>query len=255
MSAPTTGVGWTVARVLAWIEQLEAGLDKMSLFDLLEIPPTASLTHVRQGFHAIAITRHPDVWRNRLSPSQLDHLVRVYGRVAAAYATLREPDERTRYLRNTRDSQPGIARPGDRAPRDSNPMMNRPATAPERAARESVPAMGRPISATERTARDSVPSIAVPPVDRARPDSRPPATVPRATTATGAPPRASTATGAPAASALGARAQGYFRRAEAAARIGDIAAAVLNLRLAIAAEPTSAFLRNALAAAQAELAK
>ncbi len=211
MTAAATSAGWTVARVLAWIEQHEANQGQMSLFDLLEIPPTASMTHVRQAFHAVAITRHPDVWRNRLSPSQLDHLVRTYSRVAAAYATLRDPDERTRYLRTTRDSQPGLGRP----PRDSSPAI----------ARDSAPAIAVPTG----TSRDSVPTIAS--AARPRPDSRPPA------------------------AALGARAQSYFRRAEAAARLGDIATAVLNLRLAIAAEPTSAFLRNALAAAQAELGK
>ena len=248
MTTPVTATPWTVSRLLAWIDQLDAGHGQMSLFDLLEIPPTASMTHVRHGFHAIAITRHPDVWRNRLSPSQLDHLVRVYGRVAAAYATLRDPDDRNRYLRTSRDTQPKIPGPpgsNGRPLRDSSPPLNRPGMANERSALDSQPAISR-TSTGERVLRGT-PTLS-PPI-RTGSDSRPPANVPAPAPAP--PPPAPTT----AAAALGPRAHGYFRRAEAAARIGDIAAAVLNLRLAIAAEPSSTFLRNALAAAQAELRK
>jgi curved DNA-binding protein CbpA len=246
MSAPiATPSPWTLARVIAWIEQLEAGFDQLSLFDLLEIPPTASLAHVRQAFHAIAVSRHPDVWRNRMTPIQLDRLVRAYGRVAAAYATLRDPDERTRYLRTTRDSQPGLTRPAERTSRDSQPALSRP---PERAARDS-----QPVVTADRAARDSRPPVIAAPPATMRPA---PITAPPRSASPTAPPRPASGTVPPTASAaLGPRAQSYYRRAEAAARLGDIAAAVLNLRLAIAAEPTSVFLRNALTAAQAELKK
>ena len=58
---------------------------------------------------------------------------------------------------------------------------------------------------------------------------------------------------APAGPRLGARALGFYRRAQAALRVGDVAGAILNLRMAVAAEPTSAYLRQALADAQAHL--
>ena len=49
---------------------------------------------------------------------------------------------------------------------------------------------------------------------------------------------------------LSAKAQSLYRRAEAALGTGDIASAVLNLRMALAAQPDSALLRSALAEAQ-----
>jgi hypothetical protein len=47
----------------------------------------------------------------------------------------------------------------------------------------------------------------------------------------------------------------YFRKAELALKRGDLKAAVLQLKLAIAAESSSSFLRNALAEVEAELKK
>lgn len=65
-----------------------------------------------------------------------------------------------------------------------------------------------------------------------------------------------TATGAAAAPARGpsgtARAQLYARKGEAAWRAGDLAAAVFNLRLALAADPSSQSIRAALAQVETE---
>ena len=52
-----------------------------------------------------------------------------------------------------------------------------------------------------------------------------------------------------------ARGQIYFRKAEQAWRAGDLAAARFNLRLAVAADPTSTQLQSALAQVEAELAR
>ena len=49
-----------------------------------------------------------------------------------------------------------------------------------------------------------------------------------------------------------ARAQQYARKGEAAWRAGDLAAAVFNLRLAMAADPTSQSIRAALTQVEAE---
>jgi hypothetical protein len=45
----------------------------------------------------------------------------------------------------------------------------------------------------------------------------------------------------------------YFRKAENALKRGDLKSAVLQIKLAVAADPTSTFLRNALAEVDAEL--
>lgn len=47
----------------------------------------------------------------------------------------------------------------------------------------------------------------------------------------------------------------YYRKAETALRRGDLKAAVLQIKMAIAADPSSAFLRTALGEIQLEMAK
>ena len=54
---------------------------------------------------------------------------------------------------------------------------------------------------------------------------------------------------------MSSKAMLYYRRAEMALRQGDLKAGVLNLKLAIAADPTSQFLRQALAKTEEELKK
>lgn len=60
---------------------------------------------------------------------------------------------------------------------------------------------------------------------------------------------------ATAAPQMGSRALVYYRKAELALRRGDLAGAVLQLKMAIASDPQSAFLRSALAEVEAEVAK
>jgi hypothetical protein len=47
----------------------------------------------------------------------------------------------------------------------------------------------------------------------------------------------------------------HYRRAELALRRGDLTGAVLQLKMAIASDPQSAFLRSALAEVEAEVMK
>ena len=57
------------------------------------------------------------------------------------------------------------------------------------------------------------------------------------------------------AGAMSSRALLYYRKAELALRRGDFKGAVLQLKMAIAADPGSAFLRTALAEVESELRK
>ena len=59
----------------------------------------------------------------------------------------------------------------------------------------------------------------------------------------------------PAASSMSSKALIYYRKAELALRRGDLKGGVLQLKMAIAADPTSQFLRQALGEVEAELAK
>lgn len=58
-----------------------------------------------------------------------------------------------------------------------------------------------------------------------------------------------------AATAMSSKALVYYRKAEAALKRGDLKSAILQIKLAIATDPQSAFLRTALAEAEAEVAK
>jgi len=57
------------------------------------------------------------------------------------------------------------------------------------------------------------------------------------------------------AASMSSKALVYFRKAEAALRRGDLTGAVLQLKMAIAADPQSAFLRTALGEVEAEVRK
>jgi len=62
-------------------------------------------------------------------------------------------------------------------------------------------------------------------------------------------------TGGPAAASMSSKALIYYRKAELALRRGDLKAGLLQLKMAIAADPASQFLRQALGEVEAELAK
>lgn len=74
----------------------------------------------------------------------------------------------------------------------------------------------------------------------------------RKTTTTSAPP---VGQAAPGASAMSSKALIHYRKAELSLRRGDLRAALLSLKMAIAADPQSAVLRSALAEVEGELAK
>ena len=68
-------------------------------------------------------------------------------------------------------------------------------------------------------------------------------------------PTASDGTPMGAAQAMTSKALIYYRKAELCLRRGDLSGAVLQLKMAIATDPASAFLRSALAEVQAETGK
>jgi len=55
--------------------------------------------------------------------------------------------------------------------------------------------------------------------------------------------------------AMSSRALIYYRKAELSLRRGELTTAVLQLKMAIASDPQSAFLRSALSEVETELAK
>lgn len=73
--------------------------------------------------------------------------------------------------------------------------------------------------------------------------------------ATQATPQGSPVVSNPAASQMSSKALIYYRKAELALRRGELKGALLQLKMAIAADPQSSFLRSALAEVEAEVSK
>jgi hypothetical protein len=161
---PPNAQPWEPTKLVAWLDRIEGAIERLNFFELLELPTTGSGEHVQLAYHQIARTRHPDLFRGRLTARDAERLMRVYGRIAAAYASLRDPNERTRYiyeLRQHRSGRPSSAPPAPTAVAD----------------REGVTGLGR----------GTAPARAVDPA-RLRTAPPPPA-VPRTLTPSAIPPR------------------------------------------------------------------
>lgn len=196
---------WSVNQLLAWLDEVEPIADRRGKFDWLEIPPIASSMAIQEAYHQIARSRHPDLFRARVDHRTLDRLVRMYARVTAAYAELKDPDKCAAYLRELRGPRPVTAPPIS------------PDAPPPRAKRPSP----------------SVPSVTTPPP--------PPPVAPPPVAAPPAPPRDLEPS-----HSMNARALSHYRRAEGFLKTGDRGSAMLQLKMAIAADPKSSFLRAAL---------
>lgn len=201
---------WSVKELVAWLNEIERTADQRGKFDWLEIPPTASATAIQEAYHAIARTRHPDLFR-QLDPALMDRLVRMYGRITAAYADLKEPEKCAAYLRELRGPRPQTAPPGNA------PVMSRSEISNPRASPITTP-----------------------------PAANEPDAAPTPARATGSMPRVDRDGALEPAHQMNARALAFYRRAEGAQRTGDKAAALLQIKMAIAADPKSTFLRAAL---------
>jgi curved DNA-binding protein CbpA len=186
---------WAIQRLVAWLRAMGPKVETMGPYELLELSPTDDLDKIQDAYHAIAGTRHPDLFRGKLDDVQTESLMRVFGRVSNAYALLRDPEERRKF-------------------------GGRRVTA-ERAA--ATPPGGTPAKA--------IPAGSTPP--------------------TGSP-----ATGTPTGlRRINPKALSYARRAEGALATGDIASAILHLRMAIASDPGAKELRDLLADTEAKLKK
>ncbi len=172
--------------LLAYLDRVEPGLDRLSYFELLDIDGDAGDRAIQESFHRLAGRIHPDRYRQVLSASDLERLTTVYARIAHAYTELRDPARRKRYVADLAGGSGG-----------------------KPAAAGGVPA------AAPAAGGDTDAALAL----------------------------------------LNPKAQRLYRRAEASLRSGDVASAVLNLRMALAIDRGSALLREALADAEARQKK
>jgi hypothetical protein len=206
-------VSWALPQLMAWIQRIEARAGRATLFELLDLAPTADSAAITGAFHRIAGGAHPDLHRHALAPADAERLLSAYGKVAAAYDTLREPRTRERYRKELVDRGKPIMMPpvigGSQAIPVQRPVPAAVALAGRTGTTTQSGAIGLPI-AEARTRTPSSPRITVPP---APPDPVPPApsrtttpatarlTSPRATSAprTTSAPRSPTAPPVPAA--------------------------------------------------------
>jgi hypothetical protein len=92
--------------LIAWLRSIGPKVDLLGPWELLEITPIDDLDAVREAYHRIAATRHPDLFRGKLGDVEYEQLMRLFARVTGAYALLRESDERRKHGAKPRRNTP-----------------------------------------------------------------------------------------------------------------------------------------------------
>jgi hypothetical protein len=218
---------------------------------LLELTEHATAEEVQNAFHKIARTAHPDLHRTGLDAAELEMVTSAYAAVAGAYAQMRSQCMATQRIRAlNKDEAAKLNATGE--PRSITPPTGTAeprgdARAPAPAGRAAARAASPPPSAMAR------PTGALP-LDFASMPSTAPVPATPATPVTPATP-SGPAPSSNAAQSMSPKALLYYRKAEMCLKRGDLKGAILQLKLACATDPTSAFLRTALAEVEIEVRK
>ena len=226
---------------------------------LLEVPENATAEQIQEAFHKIARTSHPDLHRHGLNADELELVTSAYAACAGAYQQMRSATMRTQRLQQIKPAEGGGETRAASAAAPSTTPRSPVATPPTgvkiasgsnltQGSRHYSPPTQQPASAPQQTQ----------PLPRAGQPSPPTGTP---TTRPATPPPDSGPSTAPIAQTtnpekvMSSKALLYYRKAETCLRRGDLKGAMLQLKLACAADPTSQFLRTALAEVEAELRK
>lgn len=89
---------FSIRELLEYLDRVEPNLDKLNLFELLDIAVGADGDSIQDSFHRLAGRLHPDRYRHDVKPEDHDRLTTVYARIASAYTVLRDPKQRDAYL-------------------------------------------------------------------------------------------------------------------------------------------------------------
>jgi len=192
---------------------------------LLEIHEQSTPEQVQAAFHKIARTAHPDLHRHGLSADELELVTTAYAAVANAYQQMRSMVMGTVRMRPLKPED--FAKP----PSDPPPVRSG-ASTPTGGARTVQPRAGTDADAPR-------------PGNVQATGSSPPGTI------TPEPPASKPALDP--AQAMSSKALLYYRKAELCLKRGDLRGAILQLKLACATDPTSSFLRTALAEVETEV--
>lgn len=214
--------------VLLWAQRVVAR-KAAPAHEILDVPADASPNQAQAAFHQIARTAHPDLHRKGLSAEELEMVTSAYAITAGAYQTMRTQTTRMK-------------------PVTEEPVVAANAPIPARSGLTMPPPIQPPAASRTTTATRPTPQPTRPlPQPTGPPTPAPSMAVP-----------ATPAGPAPAASAtqsMSSKALVYYRKAELSLKRGDLKGAVLQLKLAIAADPASVFLRTALAEVELEVRK
>jgi hypothetical protein len=197
---------------------------------LLDIQPDATIDQAQEAFHKLARIAHPDLHRTTLNAAELELVTTAYAHAANAYQQFRTARLQTTKLAAVKPA--GAEVKGKRGGAISLP--------------------GGGVIRGTGTTRPPPSSTSPPPLAAIAP--RTPAAPPTPTPAVLVP-EPPTPTAAHASGQMNSKALLYYRKAESALRQGDIRGGTLNLKMAIAADPQSTFLRAALSEVEAELKK
>lgn len=231
---------------------------------LLEIAEQSTAEQIQEAFHKIARTAHPDLHRSGLEADELELVTSAYAAVAGAYQQMRGAVMRMRPVR-TDDPNKAGATPEGKPVRPATPPGGSPRSPPQRAVQvvsstEVGPRLRHPSSDPPTTRRPG----SEPGPQRARAATDPGTRQPRPGTDSGSPVTGAghvpatpsgAAPSANAAQAMSSKALLYYRKAELCLKRGDLRGAMLQLKLACASDPSSGFLRTALAEVEAEVRK
>lgn len=243
--------------VLLWAQRICAKKGAPA-HQLLEIEANAELDTAQEAFHKIARLAHPDLHRNSLTPEEIELVTTAYSRIAAAYQEVRMSRRSTGRMRPLKPDPPP-PRPLTQPPPIIGAAGGKPISQPPPLLSQSA----RPVTQPPPLLSQSARPVTQPPPLSSRPVTMPPPlrTVTQPVEPVEAAPAADPAkpiTSSPAAvaaSAMSSKALIYYRKAELSLRRGDLKGAVLQLKLAIASDPQSTFLRSALAEVEAEVSK
>lgn len=208
---------------------------------LLEISENATAQQVQDAFHQIARKSHPDLHRHGLNAEELELVTAAYAAVAGAYQQMRAMTMPTTRMRPIRlEELDRLAGASDTAPGATPRTTARPTTPPRQAT---------PTGTLPRAVRPSAPPA---PTAVRRAPTSPPAEGPAAW----APISLATAQSVNnPAEQMTPHALHYYRKAEKCLERGDLKGALLQLKLACATDPASAYLRTALAEVETEIRK
>jgi len=197
-----------------------------SAHQILEIAADAGVDVAQEAFHKIARTAHPDLHRTTLLADELELVTTAYARAAAAYQEIRQKLTTGRHRPLREPSGDPVLPTTTAIPTSASPhqaVAVAPATSPSKPASGSSPPQNRP--AVPRSSA-SIRVLTMP--------DKPPLMASRE---------------------MSSKALIHYRKAELCLRSGDLGTAVLQLKMAIATDPQSVFLRTALAEVEVEVRK